>query len=583
MDAGLFSLICFGVSGACLVLLIYISKWEKAVKKANNDPHKYDIKVLENGETRYFRSWNFVDNSGKTDEEAKALIYKGDDRFYHLCPSCFEKQSYKDTFDCWGMISLSDAKNRGLTMCPKCAYEMLSNEEKRELILKDADYIIVKLTASGNEKSQNALSYHSIADYVDIEYDFEKEKYFVTDNCLEKIGALPQSVLKKIEDKGFYYDNIKIQTLTCCIYNIEINDNDKYVCEIAIIVGDKPKDPGVLQDKGANNTDNKTVDSNVITKRALFKENTDKCTKLNDIIRIDYDGEAVPKNASVVTLRNKHKFAAKDYLEVFGYQTHKTAKKEYFFFLDKSRKKKDETGETVYPAIKITAETISHIPDLSTDEAKKYISMSVKERNSRDYVVSAEEVDDLTHYYMGQHLYEEEQKISKIDYCVVDVETTGLNRVDDQIIEISALRVRNNIIVDTFTQLIKPTILIPASATAINGITNEMVAHAPSLKEVIRAFVEFVGDDIVIGHNIRDFDYEFIYRACKSELGKSFNNDYIDTLLLARNTFYEVSNYKLPTLCKELGIIKSEHRAEADCISTKELYDIIKARKSHLS
>lgn len=163
------------------------------------------------------------------------------------------------------------------------------------------------------------------------------------------------------------------------------------------------------------------------------------------------------------------------------------------------------------------------------------------------------------------------------NYCVVDIETTGLSRTYDQIIEICALRVRKNEIVDTFTQLVKPTFPIPTTATRVNGITNEMVENAPSIKEVIAAFIEFIADDIVIGHNIGSFDLEFINNACTNEFGKPLDNDYIDTLPLSRIAFGGLYDYKLPTLCRELGIALSEHRAYADCISTKKLYDKIKA------
>lgn len=163
------------------------------------------------------------------------------------------------------------------------------------------------------------------------------------------------------------------------------------------------------------------------------------------------------------------------------------------------------------------------------------------------------------------------------DYCVVDLETTGLSRVYDQIIEISAIRVRNNEITNTFTQLIQPTIPIPARATKKNGITNEMVKNAPAISEVISKFLEFVGDDILIGHNIGNFDLEFIERECKIILGQSFTNAYIDTLILARQTF-DMYSYELSSLCRELGITQSQHRAESDCVSTKELYDKIKQK-----
>ncbi len=372
-------------------------------------------------------------------------------------------------------------------------------------------------------------------------------RYIVVNRYGNKLGLLTESTVKKFQNNKFEIENLK-----CYVFNKKF-DNNNYICDIVIIL-------------------NKT---NYITKNTLW-ETHEKCTPLNDIIRIDYAGEAIPQNAKIVTLKNKHKFCSEDFLSVYGYQTHKTAKSEYFYFLDKSRTNIDVTGNKIYPTIKVSAKTISHFPDLTSEEAKKYIAISYAERASKNYVVPAEEINDITHYRNGQFLYERQNKILKSDYCVIDIETTGLNRQKDQIIEISALRVRNNKITDTFTKLVKPTVPIPYSATKINGITDEMVKNAPTIKEVISQFVEFVDDDIVIGHNICDFDLEFINNACTKELDKTFDNDFLDTYILARNTFIGMPNYKLATLCHELGITQSKHRAESDCISTKELFDKIK-------
>lgn len=212
-------------------------------------------------------------------------------------------------------------------------------------------------------------------------------------------------------------------------------------------------------------------------------------------------------------------------------------------------------------------ENIARLNNYPIDEREK-VARAVE--RSKQYYIK----------YLKEHFYIELQKLIKNDYCVIDIETTGLSRTSDQIIEISSLRVRNNEIVDTFTELVKSTIPIAASATEINGITNEMVKNAPTINEVILSFLEFVGNDIVIGHNIANFDLEFITRVCNNELSKPFSNNYIDTYPLAKITFNDMYNYKLSTLCKELGITQPKHRAKADCISTKELYDKIKQRQT---
>ena len=162
----------------------------------------------------------------------------------------------------------------------------------------------------------------------------------------------------------------------------------------------------------------------------------------------------------------------------------------------------------------------------------------------------------------------------KKDYCVIDIETTGLNPGWDKIIEISALKVRNNIITDKFTSLINPSIEISPFITQLTGITNEMLLTAPPLKEILPNFISFINDDVVLGHNIT-FDLYFLSTESLQLLGKNFTNDYINTLPLSRKIFPELSSHQLSVLAENLKITTPAHRAECDCITTKELYDKI--------
>lgn len=83
------------------------------------------------------------------------------------------------------------------------------------------------------------------------------------------------------------------------------------------------------------------------------------------------------------------------------------------------------------------------------------------------------------------------------DYCVLDTETTGLSAYYDEIIEIGILRVRNNTIVDKYSQLIKPEYEIDSFITALTGITNEMVADMPSILDVKNEVLTFLANCIV--------------------------------------------------------------------------------------
>jgi DNA polymerase-3 subunit epsilon len=159
------------------------------------------------------------------------------------------------------------------------------------------------------------------------------------------------------------------------------------------------------------------------------------------------------------------------------------------------------------------------------------------------------------------------------DFVVIDVETTGLDPYSDEIIELAALKVINHRIEDTFQCLIKPEFPISGYITRINGITNEMVKDSPVIAEVLPNYLEFLGDSILFGHNIR-FDINFISEACKQCCLSPLANDYVDMLPLSRKAVKEIPNHKLATLIRAFGIeVSCFHRALADCESTYKCYE----------
>ncbi len=159
------------------------------------------------------------------------------------------------------------------------------------------------------------------------------------------------------------------------------------------------------------------------------------------------------------------------------------------------------------------------------------------------------------------------------NYTVIDLETTGVNVKECEIIEMSALRIRDNKIVEEYSQLIKPSYGIPTEIEKLTGITNEMVADMPSIDKVIQNFLDFIGDDIVVGHNIASFDTSIIYDVTNDLLGIEFNNDMIDTMRFAKYCNIEVDDYKLSTLTAYYSIEnETAHRALSDCKATFYLY-----------
>lgn len=158
------------------------------------------------------------------------------------------------------------------------------------------------------------------------------------------------------------------------------------------------------------------------------------------------------------------------------------------------------------------------------------------------------------------------------DFTVLDIETTGLNAARDKIIEIAALRVRSGKIVAEYSTLINPCCAINPWISGLTGITNEMVASAPTISEVIFSAREFIGSDIILGHNV-SFDIGFIYNACANNCAPALFNDYVDTLRISRRVLPNLPHHRLKDLVEYFNItVENAHRAAEDCIATLKCY-----------
>lgn len=159
------------------------------------------------------------------------------------------------------------------------------------------------------------------------------------------------------------------------------------------------------------------------------------------------------------------------------------------------------------------------------------------------------------------------------DYVVLDLETTGLDPARDQIIEVGALRVRDGQTVDSFQSLVKPSYPIDEFITELTGITNAMLETAPNIRDVLPALMAFIGEDIVMGHNV-NFDVNFIYDNCERQGLPSFSNDFVDTMRISRRLYPQERHHRLCDITERLSIhVPSAHRALADVETTKACYD----------
>ncbi len=177
---------------------------------------------------------------------------------------------------------------------------------------------------------------------------------------------------------------------------------------------------------------------------------------------------------------------------------------------------------------------------------------------------------------LGTHL-------SQVTFCVVDLETTG-GAETDMITEIGAVKVRGGEVLGEFQTLVNPQAHIPPLIAVLTGITNQMVADAPGLRQALPAFLAFAEGTVIVAHNA-PFDVGFLRRAC-SALAYPFPRwPVVDTAALARAILLrdEVANCKLATLAKHFRTaVAPNHRALTDAQATVDVLHGLMERVGNL-
>lgn len=149
----------------------------------------------------------------------------------------------------------------------------------------------------------------------------------------------------------------------------------------------------------------------------------------------------------------------------------------------------------------------------------------------------------------------------------IDIETTGLDENREAIIEIGAVKFKGHRVEDEFSTLLNPNRHIPEFITGLTGIDDSMVRAAPRLKDIAHELEAFVGDSILLGHNI-GFDISFLRKA-----GLFQYHQTLDTYELASVLMPSASRYNLGSLGKQLGILlPATHRALDDARVTQAIY-----------
>ena len=173
--------------------------------------------------------------------------------------------------------------------------------------------------------------------------------------------------------------------------------------------------------------------------------------------------------------------------------------------------------------------------------------------------------------------------LADVTFCVLDIETTGSDRGGDLITEIGVVKVRHGQCLGTMATLVNPGKAIAPSVTVLTGITQSMVAKAPRIETVLPTLQEFVGDSVIVGHNV-GFDMGFINAALLRSDRPAFRNTVVDTLPLARRLVRdEVPDCRLGTLASRFRLDhRPNHRALDDALATTDLLHLLLERAAGL-
>ena len=162
--------------------------------------------------------------------------------------------------------------------------------------------------------------------------------------------------------------------------------------------------------------------------------------------------------------------------------------------------------------------------------------------------------------------------LSDVTFVVIDLETTGASPRDCAITEVAAARYEGGVCTGTFATLVNPGREIPPFITYLTGITETMIGPAPRIQTILPALLEFIGDAVLVGHNVR-FDIAFLDAALRTHHYPTLAQRRVDTCSLARRLVRtEVANCKLGTLAAHFAFANQPaHRALADVRATADL------------
>ena len=182
------------------------------------------------------------------------------------------------------------------------------------------------------------------------------------------------------------------------------------------------------------------------------------------------------------------------------------------------------------------------------------------------YGVEGYLVDDL-----NPLVSDEKGQLLADEIVVFDIETTGFSPVNDRIIEIGAVKVKDGAVTDRFSAFVNPEKPVPFRIVQLTGIDDNMVKDAPTIEEVLPEFLDFCGESMLAAHNA-GFDMSFIKENARRQgLTKEFT--YLDTMGMARLLLPNQAKHTLDAVAKTLNILLENHRrAVDDAECTAQMY-----------
>jgi len=210
------------------------------------------------------------------------------------------------------------------------------------------------------------------------------------------------------------------------------------------------------------------------------------------------------------------------------------------------------------------AETIFSLGNISADLAGSLVRELIQ--NDHRFVIEAEFLSTQSEPSCSALLRE-------LEFVVLDVEAAHERKRPARIIEIGAYRVRGGEVLDEFETLINPETSVPKFLANLTGISDEMLTSAPRFVEIARAFLDFIGDSVLVAHNA-NFDLPLLNREINRVfVGHRLRNAHLCTVDLARRLVPQLDSHRLDSVAAyfQVGIAR-RHRAADDALATARVF-----------